>query len=451
MAFSFEGWIPHQGQIEYLECGSRFIANRSGRQSSKTAIGVVKFVQRALTDWGIPKKWRGPRYYLCYGATVSSSKETLWRLLNEVIPKKAIKKINISEHKITLVNGAVILMKGGENVTVNVGNSLCGVLVDEAAYQKPGIFDTSILPMLYRTDGWAIVVGTPTFGQRGSEEHKERCEDWWEKSKTDPGYSVFHWSSEEVMTEDEIEFARGALGEFDYREQILGEWVTRGNQVYYAFSEENLVEGTHLDHSKPVFIGCDFNVDFMSWVFAQETDIGLTVFEEFRQKDTNTESTVKQVLQRFPENKLVWYGDPAGNQRKTSAGALELKGNVILGTDWLTIQNACIQSNRDVLYRVPSAHPSIDSRVGSVNRALRSFDGNHHVFIDRNCKNLIYDLKAQAYKAGKPWEGGARNMGHASDALGYMIYVLHPDLKKITKKTERFSFSMPEIKMQKML
>jgi phage terminase large subunit len=109
------------------------------------------------------------------------------------------------------------------------------------------------------------------------------------------------------------------------------------------------------------------------------------------------------------------YPDPAGNQRRTSAGGR---------TDITIMQNAGFR----VLAR--HRHPAVKDRINAVNSLLCSQAGDRRLTIDPRCRNVIQSLSRQTYKQGTqiPDDG---DLSHMADAVGYMVEYLFPVVRNI--------------------
>jgi len=57
---------------------------------------------------------------------------------------------------------------------------------------------------------------------------------------------------------------------------------------------------------------------------------------------------------------------------------------------------------------------------------FRNAKGVQRLFVDPRCVNLIRDLETRAYREGTREPDDYGDVGHITDALGYVVYRLFP-------------------------
>jgi hypothetical protein len=149
----------------------------------------------------------------------------------------------------------------------------------------------------------------------------------------------------------------------------------------------------------------------MSAVIATRTGDTLHVIDEIRIFGSNTQEMVAEIKQRYPKSKIWVYPDPAGSQRKTSAGGQ---------TDIMILQNA------GFVVKAPRSHTPVRDRINAVNSRLCSSSGIRHLIIDPKCKYTIEGLERQTYKEGTSQPDKDSGYDHMNDALGYAVDYLFP-------------------------
>lgn len=107
-------------------------------------------------------------------------------------------------------------------------------------------------------------------------------------------------------------------------------------------------------------------------------------------------------------------GDASSRSRNTRASE----------SDYVQIRNDSRFATRQVIY--PRANPSLANRFAACNAAFRNAEGVRRVIVDPRCKNLIKDLTARAYVQGTTMPDDQGDVGHITDALGYVIYQIFP-------------------------
>ena len=117
---------------------------------------------------------------------------------------------------------------------------------------------------------------------------------------------------------------------------------------------------------------------------------------------------------------LEVYGNPAGNQRHTSAGSR---------TDWQIVKDffGRYPERFHATFRIPSANPPVKDRVNCVNAKMRNHAGQYRLLVNPGCKALIKDFEQVCWKTdphGNPLvelDHSDPMRTHVSDALGYLI------------------------------
>jgi hypothetical protein len=109
----------------------------------------------------------------------------------------------------------------------------------------------------------------------------------------------------------------------------------------------------------------------MSAVVAVRQGNNLHVIDEIKIFGSNTDELVQEVKLRYPNNKITAFPDPAGSQRKTSAGGR---------TDHTILRNA------GFTVKAHSHTSSVRDGINAVNAKLLSSSGATTLFIDPKCK-----------------------------------------------------------------
>lgn len=377
----------------------RFRCVCAGRRFGKTHLAI-----RTLAEW-----CRMPNKEVWYLApTYRQAKMIAWKKLKKkLIDLRWVAKINESELTITLKNNSVISLKGADSYDSLRGAGLDGLVIDEAAVIDPEAWFEVLRPMLSDKQGKALFITTPA----GMNWFYELYQNYL----TDPD----NWASFQYTTidggnvpEEEIEQARRDLDERTFKQEYLATFVTYSGRIYYAFERELNVQDFN-NEDRVIYIGMDHNIDPMSTVIAKRLGDTLYVIDEIRMFSSNTQETVDEIKSRYPGYKIWCFSDPAGHQRKTSAGGL---------TDVLILQNS------GFVVKTPRHHTPVRDRINAVNARLCSSKGIRHLFISPKCKYTIEGLERHIYKEGtsQPEKGGNPDYSHMMDALGYLVDGLFP-------------------------
>ncbi len=197
---------------------------------------------------------------------------------------------------------------------------------------------------------------------------------------------------------------------------------TTSGRVYYAFDRRAHIRPQSWDMDSGLILACDFNVNPMIWVIAQENGERISVLDEIVLREADTAQAVHEFRSRFggASESVAVYGDAAGKHRDTRQ----------VGRTDYTIIKDLMQKAR---LRVPSANPPVRDRVNAVNLFLKSTNEMKGVGIDPKCKELIKDLEMLVYKEGSRGAQIDRSdpaRTHASDAFGYYIARRFPIRRK---------------------
>lgn len=409
-------WTPlryHPEQSALWRTSARFVAVAAGRGSGKTELArrrVVRFLN-------VRKPWPDPQYFYAL-PTREQAKRIAWKAIKRLVPVAWIKNINETELTIETVFGSTLNVFGMDRPQRAEGLQYDGGVIDESSDQKPTVFNMTFLPTLSHRDGWCWRIGVPKRFGPGATDFKE----FFDKGLRgdDPESATFHWSSEDILTPAAIRWAKENLDQKDYAEQYGAAWLGVSGAVFHAYNEMlNECESVY-DPAKPLLIGSDFNVDPMAWVIAQQpTPQTLDIIDEVWIRNTSTGATLDYLATKFANHKagFEFYGDASGRARKTAA-------NSAAQSDYLLIRNHPFFKSAPLFY--PRSNPAVVDRFAATNAMLCNATGERRCRIHPRCKQLKADLKARSYKPGTREANDSGDIGHITDALGYVLHFKFP-------------------------
>lgn len=341
--------------------------------------------------------------------TYRQAKLIAWKKLKQkLIDVRWVKKINETELSLILKNNSTISLKGADGGAQNLRGTACDLAVfDEFSIIDPEAWYEVIRPALSDRLGRAMFISTPA-GMNWAKDLFDLAEEFPDE-----------WASYQYTTLDggqvpefEIEAARRTLDERTFRQEYLATWETFSGRVFYAFDRQHNLKTYSDEIPREIHIGIDFNVDPMSAVVGIKLkDKDFHIIDEIRIFGSNTDELVQEIQNRYRDKNIICYPDPAGAQRKTSAGGK---------TDHAILRSA----NFKVL--APHSHNAIRDGVNAVNAKLRSSSGITTLFVDPRCKYAIECLEKQTYKSGTSIPDKDSGFDHMNDALRYMIDYLYP-------------------------
>jgi len=378
---------------------TRFRVVTAGRRFGKTHLAIRELAFHS----------REPFKEVWYVApTYKMARQIVWRKLKQKLQDlNWIRKTNETELTIQLVNGSVISLKGADNYDSLRGVGLDFIVLDEFADIDSAAWYETLRPTLSDKQGRALFIGTPKgIGNWAYEIYQNTLEDRdnWRS------YTFTTIDGGQVPPE-EIEQAKRDLDERTFRQEYMATFETFSGRIYYAFDRQANTRKYIGALPEVVYVGMDFNIDPMSAVVAVRSGDTLHIIDEVRLFSSNTQEMVDELKQRFPKTKIWVYPDPAGNQRKSSAGG---------ATD------VTILANAGFVVKAPRAHTPVRDRINAVNSRLCDTIGIRRLFIDPKCKYTIEGLERQVYKQGSSQPDKESGYDHMNDALGYMVDYLFP-------------------------
>ena len=349
--------------------------------------------------------------YVYGGPTYGQAKRTAWRKLKKLCPNQWITDLSETELSITTKFGSTLFLVGLDKPERIEGIQIDGMVVDENCDIKAGTFDLSILPTLVWRKGWAWRIGVPKRFGPGAAEFRTR----YEKAVAGelPDSAGFTWPSSEIVPPELLDYARATMDARDYSEQFDANWLTACGGIFHAFDRKYNVRPCGYDENKTILVGSDFNVDPMCSVLAHLNSGVVEVFDEMFLRNSNTPELLRVLTSRYQNHKGGWefYGDATGKARKSSATM----------SDYAHIStNAALRSMGRTLH-YPMSNPAIADRFAAMNARICSGDENRRVYIDGKCEHLITDLEIRAYKPNSREPADTGDIGHPSDALGYLL------------------------------
>lgn len=385
-------------QQTIVDAPQRFKVVVAGRRFGKTHLSIRELCFRA----------KEPERTVWYVApTYRQAKMITWKKLRKkLLDLRWVRKINETELTVDLKNGSIISLKGADNYDSLRGIGLDYLVLDEFADIDPAAWYETLRPTLADREGGALFIGTPK-GMNWAHDlyalEQEFPTEW----------RSFQYTTIEGgnVKPEEIEAARRSLDERTFRQEFLATFETFSGRIFYAFERANNVKSYVGLIPGELHIGCDFNVSPITAAIAVKLGDVLHIIDEIRIYSSNTDELVEEINARYPNKRIVVYPDPAGAQRKTSAGGK---------TDHIILRNAGFR----VL--APHSHNAVRDGINAVNAKLRSSSGITSLFIDPKCKYTIECLEKHVYKEGTSIPDKDSGFDHMTDAVRYMVDFLFP-------------------------
>lgn len=398
----------HEKQARLWRTKARFVEVAAGRGSGKTELArrrVVRFLN-------VRKPWPDPMYFYAL-PTFNQARRVAWRNILKLIPPDWIKgSPNESNMRIDTIFGSQLYVVGLDKPQRIEGDQWDGGVIDESCDQKPKVFDLNVLPALSHKNGWCWRIGVPKRSGSGAAEFRAA----FNRPQT-IDHESYTWPSMDILTPEQLKWARENLDPKDFAEQYGAVWQDPSGLVFYAFDPMlNVDASAEYTPELPLMIGSDFNVDPMAWVVGHKLDEELIIHDEIFVRNTNTRECLDRLHRRFGSHAagFEFFGDASGRARKTSATE----------SDYIQIRNDRRFAGARVFY--PKSNPAIADRFAACNARFLNADGVRRVKIHPRCTNLIRDLETRAYEEGTNVPDDYGDVGHITDALGYIIHRIWP-------------------------
>jgi phage terminase large subunit-like protein len=167
--------------------------------------------------------------------TNGQARQIIWNVLLE-LGREVIQASHINNQDITLINGAVIYVRGADRPDTLRGVSLTYAVLDEVADIKPEAWEQVIRASLSDKKGRAMFIGTPKgrnffydLYKSGQDESNEDWKSWHFTTKDNP-----------LIDPTEIESAKKTLSSFAFKQEYLASFDNAGSDI---FKEEWLKYG----------------------------------------------------------------------------------------------------------------------------------------------------------------------------------------------------------------
>ncbi len=216
---------------------------------------------------------------------------------------------------------------------------------------------------------------------------------------------------------EEIAAAERELDPRSFRQEYRASFENYAGRVVYAFSRADNVKRADYDASRAVHVGIDFNVNPMSATIWQEYGETICQIDEIILPTSNTDEMAGEIARRFgrdgfePGQKMLdhicVYPDPAGAQRRTSAG-----GRTDIG----------ILLQKGFKVSVQRSHPPVRDRMNVMNRCFRTADDKIIATVDPRCGKSIEAYERLVFRDGTAEPDKTQGFDHLVDASGYYLF-----------------------------
>lgn len=406
-------FTPNKWQDIIEQSATRFTVIEAGRRSGKSIYAVAKAAQYAATHKNVMVWYIGPTY--------DQTETIAWAGLKQLVPRSLIRAKNEAKLRLTLVNGSVIQLKGAdsEHSLRGVGAflKLGYVVIEEAAYQKEGVWEEVVRPPLTDSKGGALLISSPKgrgwfwkLGKRAQQLQALGDKNW--------SYHHFTIYDNDTIDRDEIELARSETSARRWRQEYLAEADASIGLVYQEFEERIHVL------KEPIPIGanwwkmraCDWGIHDPTaclWLCIDPITKLVYVTQEHYQAGWTVwrhAEEIKRLSRGVYDGNNLSVIDPSANRREAGATVRDQSGfsSVLKGFAEQGIHFLRADNRRD--HGIELVRRFLEHRAGSP--SLFFFPGVH---------NLLSEISTYCYRAEESGEAIADGNDHACDALRYAI------------------------------
>ena len=346
-----------------------------------------------------------------YGApNFVQAKRVMWERLKATIPRDWLRGAPLeTDCSLVIRSGHRVRLVGLDRHDGLRGSGLWFFGGDEWADCRPEAWSQTLRPMLSAVHGHALFIGTPKGFDHLYDAYRKGCSD----QRGDHRSFLYTTLDGGNVSAAEVESARQLLDPRSFRQEYEASFETYAGRVIYGFSRAESVKTCAYQPGRPVHVGLDFNVNPMSATVWQEWDGKIHQVDEIVMPTSNTDEMCREITNRYGSapvdgsSRVVVYPDPAGNQRRTSAG-----GRTDVG----------ILREHGFEVAVMSAHPPVRERVNVVNACFEDASGERRAFVDPRCVQSIAAYERLVYREGTTEPDKASGYDHLVDATGYYMF-----------------------------
>jgi len=373
-----------------------------------------------------------PTRFLCTREIQNSIKDSVYKLLVDLIDGYGLWGYRILRDAITHKNGSEYLFKGLYNNIQSIKSlqDIDRCWVEEAQTISKQSLDI-LLPTIRAKDSeiW--------FSFNRLEEDDAIWTELCEEPDSKTLVKKVNWNDNpffpEVLDNERLRCLK--FRPDDYQTIWEGEPEKQaGGLVVKNFTDDN-IKPIAYQRDMDLHITCDFNVDPMCWILAHKTADKVFFFDEIVLENTTTYKTIEEFHSRYAghEGKIIINGDASGDNRSVQSEY----------ANYAQMRNRLSALGyRDIELRLRHFNPRIKSRIAAWNNKVVDLKGNRCILIDPKCKWLIHNCKKLKYKEGSsevdvPTSNQIKNakgsdkmklkaLEHPFDAASYLVEYYYP-------------------------
>ena len=211
-------FLPWQEQV--FTDPTRFKVIAAGRRCGKSRLAATTLLLEGL-------KCPAGSAVLYVAPTNGQARQIIWNVLMD-LGKDVIANSHINNQDITLINGAVIYVRGADRPDTLRGVSLTYAVLDEVADIKPEAWEQVIRASLSDKKGRGMFIGTPK-GRNWFYDLFQLGED-----NKDSDWKSWHFTTQDnpLIDPSEIESAKKTLSSFAFKQEYMASFSNAGSDIF---------------------------------------------------------------------------------------------------------------------------------------------------------------------------------------------------------------------------
>ena len=277
-----EGFTPHRDQLDKIRIiendGYKYHVLTTGRQYGKSILGQNLLLKWALENPKAVVMWVSPIY--------AQARKVFADIYDAIAGTPILKSHNKSNLQLKLINGSVIEFRSAERPDSLRGYTLDYLLVDEAAYIRDNVWFEVLRPMVLVRGKKCLFISTP----KGKNWFYQMAIKGMDDDNKEHIYLKATSYDTPYITKDELDEAKRTLPEDIYRQEILGEFIDTGGEVFVQLDRYCILNSwTFPDKSKKYYAGLDLGrQNDYSVLTIMDNDGRVVYIYRDRQKDWGT-------------------------------------------------------------------------------------------------------------------------------------------------------------------
>ncbi len=383
--------------MQFMQMNSKFRAYVSGFRGGKTYVGTIARMDHFLRHPKVNQGYFAPTYPQIRDIFYPTVEEVSYAMGLTVDIKSGNKEVHVYNGRKYL--GTVICRSMQQPETI-IGFKIGDALVDE--------IDT--MPVDKADHAWNKIIARMSFkGARNGIDVTTTPEGFkfvYRKFKDNPteSYGLIQASTYDNELNIPDDYIPSLLETYPaelIEAYLNGQFVNlTSGSVYRNYDRKRCESHETIKDKEPLFVGQDFNVyNMASVIYVKRGKAWHAVAELSGLKDTP--DMLRVISEKFPDNKIVFYPDSSGKNRKSSGAS--------------TTDIRMIEAEYSCRYK--STNPLVKDRILSMNTA---FEKGLLKVNSKACPEYVKGLEQQVYDDnGEPDKKSG--LDHQLDAGGYPI------------------------------